>query len=670
MLSQTEEPDKGLTLIESSIKESQEGDFSLLTIDGLTTKADIYLGLGKLNECLEAIEESEKLLETIEIGSETEKKDKLASINHVKGSMYRRKGDTALALEHLENALSTRKELQNNYSIADSLNVIGTVHARKGDFDNALKNLQESLDIYEELGAQRPLLRLFNNIGIIQYYKGELDLALDYSQRSLELSEQFGNRQSAAALLLNMGNIYMDKGELDQALDYYQKSLTNYEELKSQYEIAICLNNIGTINEIKAELDQALEDYSRSLAIFEEQENKLMIATSYSNMGSIFQVKGDTDEASTYYMKGLELLEETGNDLEASVTLFSLIKIAVQNNSIEEANSYLQKLQNINEKTDNKVIDQTYRLSNATILKSSDRVVKRAEAQELFQEIAEEDIIQHENTVDAMLNQCEMLLQELKTTGDEEVLGEINTILQKLLTIAENQHAYSLMANSHLLKSKIALLELDLNSARQLISQAQQIADDKGLNRLAVMISGEYDLLLGQLSKWTEFIDSNVSMIERIELAELEGMVSRIVSKKTEVLEIPDEEPVLFLILSKAGTNLYSKQFVSEKTLDDQVLAGLLAAINSFIQETFSATGSIERVKHKENTIILNPIDPVLCCYVFKGQSYNAVHKLDKFVKSVQESKSVHEILTSVKDSDVAFSDVKPIEALAKEAFL
>ncbi|MFX0050611.1 MAG: tetratricopeptide repeat protein [Candidatus Hodarchaeota archaeon] len=662
--------ESGLKLADKLFEESKEIREHLLMIDALVSRVSALCGLGKLNECLEAVEKCENLIKSQEHFKQKDLIPREAALNRLKGKYHQRKGDLNLSLENYQLALSSREKLKNEPEIASLLNDIGVTHASKGEFDLALEFLQKSLKIYDKLGIERLTVKIFNNIGLIYAYKGELDRALEFYQNSLKLSEKYGVKQVAATLLLNMGHIYLNKGDFDLALDYFQSSLTQYEELDSKFEIAVCLSNMGNIFERKGDLSDALEAYTRSLELYEELGNKPRTGVMFNNIGNVFLTRGDVDEATSYYKKSLELLEATENNRESSLVLYNLISVAVHWGNVEDANFYLEKLQQINEKEKEKAIDQVYRLSNALVLKKSSRVVKRAEAQQIFQQIAEEEVITHSFTVDAMLYLCEMLLQELRTTGSEGVLTEIKEILQKILDIAESQHSFSRLVETYMLQSKMALLELDINSTRQLLSQAQQIAEEKGLQKLAMTVSGEYDLLLDQLSKWTDLIDQNVPMIEKLELAELEGMVTRIVRKKAEVPEFTEEEPALFLILSNVGELKYSKQFVSEEILDDKVIGDLMTAINNFVQEAFSATGSIERVKHKEHTLLLKPINPFLCCYVFKGQSYSALQKLDEFIGFMKESRALWNLVTAPIEIEISTSDKQEIDELVNEIFL
>ncbi|MFX1248677.1 MAG: tetratricopeptide repeat protein [Promethearchaeota archaeon] len=670
ILNEKREYDNGLKLSKQTLDESKELEQPLLMIDAIICQGNALLGMGELDDCLMNIEKAENQLKRIQDVREKEFIERKAAITELKGKLYRRKGDMNLALDLLEVSLSIREKLKDLYAKADILNNMGIIHASKGEFDSALDYLQKSLVIYEDLRMKQPIIKLFNNIGLIYSYKGELDKSLEYYQKSLDLSEKFENKQISATLMLNIGQIYLNKGELDLALDYNQRSLALYEELESTYELAICLNNIGGIFERKGELTQALEVYTRSLNMFEKIQDNSSIAVSLNNIGNVYRTRGEANKAISYYKRSLEFFEETGNNLEASAALLNLILVTVYLENVGDPHPYLEKLQEIDNKEENKAINQIYRLAKAIVLRTSARVVKQAEAQQIFQQIAEEEIILHEHTVDAMLNLCDMLILELRTSGNEEVLKEITGILQKLQTIAENQHSYSLLVDTYMLKSKMALLELDLDSARQLLSDAQQIAEEKGLQNLAMMISGEYDTLMDQLGKWTDLIDQNVSMIEMLELTELEGMVQRIIRKKAETPEFSEEEPALFLILTETGTLKFSKQFAPEGALDDKVIGDLLTAINNFIQETFAATGSIERIKHKEHTLLLKPMDPLLCCYVFKGQSYSALRKLDTFIDKIKSSRSLWRLLNSPVKSEKLLPVEKEMEDIISKIFL
>jgi hypothetical protein len=108
----------------------------------------------------------------------------------------------------------------------------------------------------------------------------------------------------------------------------------------------------------------------------------------------------------------------------------------------------------------------------------------------------------------------------------------------------------------------MALLELNVPRARHLLTQAQIIADDKGLDRLARSISHEYDTLLRQLSQWEAIEAQEASITEVNELAGVEELLTRLVRQRAaEPPELHPEEPVLLLVLSESGFSILTKKF-------------------------------------------------------------------------------------------------------------
>ncbi|MHA1977593.1 MAG: tetratricopeptide repeat protein [Candidatus Hodarchaeales archaeon] len=637
ILNEMGEKQKGFELTIQALHKSEELDHPILKIESLRAQINSLFLLGNLDQCQQVITESELLLKKSRRLSRNYKKKYQAIIQHFNGKILRKKGDLTKADSFLNKSYTILKVLGNQYELATLFNDLGINNAMKGESDLALENFKKSLQLYEELKNASSSIKLYNNIGQILWQKGELEEALGHYLRGQELSEKSGQKRFSAALLINIGLINEGKGDLDLALDNFQQSLKIFKELNRSDEIAICQNNMGRVYQAKGELDIALGYYEKSLAYFEEIENKYEMAASYHNIGLIYREKGDYLETSTQLSKTLIIQEELGNSLEISITLMSMIENFILSGAKDSVEHYLAKLKEL--RGENKVIEQRYQIAKAQVLIMSGRVVHRAEAQQILTNIAQSEIFDHELTVEAMFKLFELLLFELQTSGNEEVLGEVKELSQRIISIAESQKSFSDLAEIYRLQSKLALLELDVKESQRLLSQAQIIAETKGLQRLAQSISNEYDSLLNDLTKWDDFIERNASITERYELAELESMMTAILERKgTQYDDLPEEDPLMVLILDEAGLCLFSKTFPSESFLQDQLIGGLLTSINAFMQEAFSLHGSIERIKHEENTLLLKSVDPYMFAYVFQGQSYSAMQKLEKFITVVQES--------------------------------
>lgn len=492
--------------------------------------------------------------------------------------------------------------------------------------------------------------------------------------RSLK-KESITDVDKRLALLSNhKGSLYWAKGELIQALKYLEEGLSHAIAAGDTFNKAASLHNIGAIHWRRGDLDKAIEYHEEALVYFIDQNKKQGIATSFGNMGEIFRQKGDLNKALEYYHKSLKYFEELGYNWYISKILFYLILVSIDMSSIEEAKKHLQYIEMIMGLEDNLAINQRFRISKALILKTSKRTRDRGKSEEILEKVIQEEMGDNEVMVIALLNLCELLLTELRITGDPELLIEVQSLVNKLFNIASSQYNYLLLTDTYILKSKLALIQLDTKKARIFLDQAQEICENKGLKKLAMSISNEYDTLLSQLAKWEEFIDRNASMSERIEFTEFENIIDQMLKKKRK--EFPTEStdnPVSLLILEDRGTTIFSKHFgLDNQTMaDDQIIGGFLTAINSFMQNAFSTTGYLERIKHKDYTLILKTKSPFTFCYVFKGQSYSAMKKLDRFITKVKESDSIWASFLRYVNSTILPSEPERIslEKIAEKIF-
>ncbi|MFX1515425.1 MAG: tetratricopeptide repeat protein [Promethearchaeota archaeon] len=537
------DPQGGLRLADQAVEKSQQLGDLLLMLDAMIARATALFELGELDQCLNVINQSNNILIASKANNQPEYSQRNSQLKFLTGKVFRKKGDLDYALEHLNEALAVRQELrkngeqelENKYALAEVLNVIGIILGYRGENDSALSYIESSLNLFEEIGNREQILKLTNNIGMIYWLKGELDQALDFFQKGLFFSEKVGNKRNYAALLSNIGMIHRNKGNLDAALNYFEKGLKIYEELRSKSELATFYNNIGAIYQIKGELDEASKYYKRSLTIGEELGDKLEIATSLGNIGDVFQYQGDSKRAIKYYERSLALYEEIGNDV--NICRILLILIQLHEGSKERVEHYLLKLEKINSKEYNKMINQMYRLGKAIVLKSSGRIIRMAESQQLFQEIAQEETFNVEFTCSSMLHLCELLLQEYKATGKEEIIYEIKSELEQFRKFVEKRHVYHWLAQLYWLESKFSLLELNIERSRRLLSQAIAIAKEKGLGKLAVQITSEYDDLIIQFGKWEELVTQNQpagspTRSKIFELSQIEDLVERMIRRR------------------------------------------------------------------------------------------------------------------------------------------
>ncbi|MFQ5978114.1 MAG: tetratricopeptide repeat protein [Candidatus Heimdallarchaeota archaeon] len=460
-------------------------------VDASIVMAEVLVELGKFEEAAKAIAEGEQLLTTITEETPAALSQREASFFHFRGRICLHKAETDQAMDYFQQSLALRQELGNKHDIAVSLRNIGVIHTYKDDVEQALDYHQQALKLFQEVGNSYRMAWCLTNIGSFHQQKGDSDSALEYAQQGLALFQELGNKKMNAYALWVIGDIYQQKGELDQALAYFQQQRSIVEELGNKWELGVCSSAIGWLYWHRGDVDRALEYAQQALAIGQEYDNKLFIANALGVIGLIHWQKGAFAQALAHIEEDLRYHEEQGNNIQVGWRLYGLIQVSLDMDSPEQAQQYLDRLQHIIEQEDDKSLSQSYRVTQALVLKTSPRIRDKARAQELLQQLIEEEMIYFWNTQLAMINLCELLLDELKAYGEINVLHEAKSLVDKLYSLAQARHSHSLVVNSLILRAKFAMIEGDLTAAVQYLEQARVTAEEKSLGQLAEKVTTE-----------------------------------------------------------------------------------------------------------------------------------------------------------------------------------
>ena len=103
-------------------------------------------------------------------------------------------------------------------------NVAGILASRRGDVAVAREHLGASLDIAESLADPAATAAALNNLALALRAEGETRLALGQTEQALALCRRIGDRHREAAVLSNMADLLRDAGRGDEALDRLKES--------------------------------------------------------------------------------------------------------------------------------------------------------------------------------------------------------------------------------------------------------------------------------------------------------------------------------------------------------------------------------------------------------------------------------------------------------------
>ena len=521
----------GLDLTEKVINIAKQSEDQLSEINAILLRIRAFLELGDLKTCKNLIKNAEEHLHTFEDQLAQDVRRKVSDLNYLKARVLVRAAEYDLAIDFAQKALITRSENNNQYEIAECLNLVGIIHNAKGEYQKANECFQESLKIFGKFDNKKATAKVFNNLGMIHWRMGNLQQALNFFQKTLSLAEELGNFPQIAVSLLNIGLIYVNQGELNLALSSLQKSLVISKELGLKYPLSLCLNNIGLIFYARGDFEQALRYYQDSSVLVQELGNKHDMAICYNNIGEVFSSMGKYDEALDQIEKSLLLFQEIGAIPDLSLPLFNLVELSLSSGFPQKAQSYLQQLQEINTKEEDKLSSQRYRLAKALVLKSSRRAKMRVESSEILEELTSEELIDHAIAVRAMFELSELLIDELRAYGEDDIFYEVKELIQRLEGIANEQKSDTLIVDTLILQAKLSMVEGDLNASQQFLDRVELIAKKKEIHHLANKVLEEKEQLKNQYEKWEFLIQSNAPFGSRLEQAQLAEYIN--VAKKT-----------------------------------------------------------------------------------------------------------------------------------------
>jgi serine phosphatase RsbU (regulator of sigma subunit)/Tfp pilus assembly protein PilF len=258
--------------------------------------------------------------------------EQIAGSKLLRGRLLRQQDRYELALAALDSALILTDLTDAPLLKAAILNEAGTVYRRKGESARALEYHERALELLGPTGDTPSLSSTYNFIGIMHDIIGNYDQSLKFHLQSLASRELLNDRRGMAASMTNIGTLHQRIGQYPEALAFYEQSLPIWRELQANDPLASTLNNIGAVYELMGQYDQARDFYEEAYEYWKESGNLYSISISLENLGAIYMYLGDVDRALEFKRQSLKNHEQLGNTRGISNTLNSIASIYLKMN--------------------------------------------------------------------------------------------------------------------------------------------------------------------------------------------------------------------------------------------------------------------------------------------------------------------------------------------------
>ncbi|MFW9777975.1 MAG: tetratricopeptide repeat protein [Candidatus Heimdallarchaeota archaeon] len=378
-------------------------------------------------------------------------------------------------------------------------------------------------DRYQELGAV-----VMKSYALYRF--GKVTEASGLLEEGQELLSLLENGKEWGCLLYDVkARVCWTLGDLQQALLFSYKSLTAAEEFKDEFQIAESLSLVGLMHRSRGELDQSISYLNRAFSLAREAGYRYLESYSRHVIGVTYFYQGDYVKALSSFEQCMTIDEEDEKFDQISCSLFHMVLTSLEVGERNQAQVYLKKLEEVKRDKDpnNRYIDLRQRLAYALVLKNGRRLKDKTDAQRILEEIIHEEIILHDLSIYAMVNLCELLLDELSLYGEPEVLTEAENLSAKIHGIAQEQKSFSLAVEALLLLSRFSLIRGNITRTDTLLEQAESITAEQNLRKLAEKVKDDQTALKEMLEKSEEMLSKGASIHERMKAVRLNEYIAR-----------------------------------------------------------------------------------------------------------------------------------------------
>ncbi len=527
------ECNKAFNVAEAVVDEGENLlEYRATVIDALLEVAVTADRLFQIDTVIEACDQAERFRREIPTDDEDSLESIRATILHHKSlGIYRRFGSKE-AIECAVESLSIRERLRDTSDIASSCLRLAFLYLFV-DLGKSLEYVEKALELNEKLDRQGYRIEALILKARINGMKGNLNKGKQGLEQAIDLAREHDLGYYLVPALRHLATVYFSLGDSQRSEVIYNECLALGESAGAALFVATCYNNLGELYRYRGELDKALKGYERSMEVHRSRGSTNGVLTALLNRGLIHYEIGDLDESMRVFEECLDISREqvkidTGGQYYST---WYLVRVLVEKGMVERAERLVEELHQTMEKAPRKslshLMDQLYRLSAATVLKSSTSAPDRSLAKEHLTAVINSPQTTYEIPTMANLLLCDLLVEDIRLHDDEGLLYELRLHLSRFAEKALQRHQTGLHVEVLLLQSKAALVEIDVKQAYRFLDLARKLADEKGLDRMLKRITDERNALIRELTIWEQLGEDKPTMAERTEKVRIHEQIEK-----------------------------------------------------------------------------------------------------------------------------------------------
>lgn len=300
----------------------------------------------------------------------------------VLGSVYLARGQYALAIETLEQALQLDERVHTEHVASGTRLLLGEAFLGKGDRDIALKHVESALDTYDEAHDESGLSEAWVLKGQIHEDAGDYQNALRAYGRASQFDAAGRDAGGEARANRLLGRTALKRGDADAAEDYFNRAHDLLLRSQDELEKAALLTEEAYLDLEEGEFHDAISKLRLVLKIAEEDADGRAVAVAKRHLATALRESGDLERAEQLLVEALRTLEDLGDLRELEALLDDLGEVFLEQNEFQRAVDHLEWSLRLDEELD------TGRGRARSLLllgRAHDRLGRRQKAREYFE---------------------------------------------------------------------------------------------------------------------------------------------------------------------------------------------------------------------------------------------------------------------------------------------
>jgi tetratricopeptide (TPR) repeat protein len=410
-------------------------------------------------------------------------------IHNILFLFYRYEGKIKESKQMVDKTIECMNRYGNDYGKAHFLGYYINIYYSLGDKTKLLEYILKRKELWDKLEMEGR--EAAHAIIMSHYYEliGEREEALKSFKSSLDYYKKINAEVRLSFLYMNIGTLHLENGDLTEAEEYILRAYTFLTKHKYEYWWDV-FEPMARVYMFKGELEKAKDIYEEALAFYENRQSKSHILFTLRSLSLVLWQMGKKEEALEYAWRSYKIASETDSLLWKGYMLANLIFLLIENDELDSAESKLDELNKIISETNDRDLERSFRFSEARILLKKENEKDRLRAEVLLEGLLKEKL-DYQEYVNVVTSLTELLFLRLYETDDKDILSKIQSYVLDLFSLASSNQSFLLIAESLLLQSKLALLELNVEKAKQLLEKAIKLAKEKGLKRIAEIVEIE-----------------------------------------------------------------------------------------------------------------------------------------------------------------------------------